>query len=72
MSFVIKLGSITNTQRAQKLLSENGISSRISRLSNPKAGDGCGYTLKANAKDRERIIHILSSSGIKILGVEEE
>ncbi|MBQ9530725.1 MAG: DUF3343 domain-containing protein [Eubacterium sp.] len=72
MSFVIKLGSITNTQRAQKILSKNGVATKISRLSNPKPSDGCGYVLKANSKDREKIIHILNNSGINILGVENE
>ena len=72
MSLIVKLGSITNTQRAQKLLSKDGISTKIARLSNPKSVDGCGYVLKANKKDRERIIHILSKSGINILGVEDE
>ena len=72
MSFVIKLGSITNAQRAQKLLSKEGISARVSRLSNPKSGDGCGYIIKAYNKDSEKIMHILSNEGINILGVEGE
>ncbi len=72
MSFVIKLGSITNAQRAHKLLLKDGIITKVSRLPNPKAGDGCGYVLKANVKDKTKIIHILDNSGINILGVEDE
>ena len=72
MSFVIKLGSITNAQNANKLLLKNGIVTKVSRLTNPKAGDGCGYILRAKSADREKIIHILNNSGINILGVENE
>ena len=71
MSLMIKLGSVTNAQRAQKKLSEKGYSSRLSRLQNPKSGDGCGYALKINSKDRERIVSLLENGGINILGVEE-
>ena len=71
MSLMIKLGSVTNAQRAQKKLSEKGYSSRLSRLQNPKSGDGCGYVLKTNSNDGEKIVRILENSGINILGVEE-
>jgi len=72
MYFSIKLGSITNAQRAQKELAKRGYVSRISRLSQPKAGDGCGYVLRVNAKEKNEVIHILHKSGINILGVESE
>ena len=71
MYFSIKLGSITNAQRAQKLLAQRGIVSRVSRLQSPKAGDGCGYVIRANVKDKYEIIHILDKDDINILGVEE-
>ena len=71
MSFMIKLGSITNAQRAQKILNKSGFVCRLSRLQNPKPGDGCGYILKVYNAGREKAIHILENSGINILGVEE-
>ena len=72
MYFTVKLGSVTNAQRAQKLLAKNGFVSRVSRLQNPKAGDGCGYVIRANERNRDEIIHILKKDGINILGVENE
>ena len=71
MSLTIKLGSITNAQRAQRALMKKGIVSRLSRLQNPKAGDGCGYVIKVDTNDKNKILHILEASGINILGVEE-
>ena len=53
-------------------IAKNGYSARVSRLSNPKAGDGCGYIVKADTKDKNEIIHILEKAGINILGVERE
>jgi hypothetical protein len=72
MYFSVKLGSVTNAQRAQKLLAKHGFVSRVSRLQNPKPGDGCGYVIRANEKDKYEIIHILKKEGINILGVEGE
>ena len=72
MYISIKLGSITNAQRAQRELAKRGFSFRVSRLSDPKAGDGCGYVLRVNAKEKNEVIHILKKSGINILGVESE
>ncbi|MBR3737117.1 MAG: DUF3343 domain-containing protein [Eubacterium sp.] len=71
MSLTIKLGSVTNAQRARKILSQNGYSSKLSRLSNPKSGDGCGYVLHINSSDSARILQILESSGIKVLGSDD-
>lgn len=67
---LIKLGSITNTQRAQKILMKSGYSPRISRLINPKKSDGCGYVLKLKNTDEKTVINILKNAGINILGVE--
>jgi hypothetical protein len=68
---MIKLGSITNAQRAHKILSNKGYVCRLSRLQNPKPGDGCGYILKVYNAGRDKAIHILENSGINILGVED-
>ena len=71
MSLIFKLGSVTNAQRAQRELLKHGYHARMSRLLNPKAGDGCGYIVKTDSTEKSKISHILESSGINILGVEE-
>ena len=71
MSLIFKLGSVTNAQRARRELLKHGYHTQLSRLLNPKAGDGCGYILKTDSSDKGKISHILESSGINILGVEE-
>lgn len=70
MSFQIKLGSITNAQRALRILRKKGYKPVLSRLQNPKVGDGCGYVIKMDNADQNKIIRILNNSGINILGVE--
>jgi len=72
MFFTVKLGSVTNAQRAQNLLAKHGIVSRVYRLQSPKTGDGCGYVIRANSSDKNEIIHILDKDGINILGVESQ
>lgn len=71
MSFQIKLGSVTNAQRAFNLLKKRGYKPLLSRLQNPKAGDGCGYVIKMNADDQNKVLWILQKSGIRVLGVED-
>ena len=71
MSLIIKLGSVTNAQRAQRELLKRGYHARLSRMLNPKAGDGCGYVVKTDSDDKYKITHILENAGINILGVEE-
>ena len=71
MYYLIKIGSITTAQRAHKLLLSKGYTVRITRLQNPKAGDGCGYALKINSNDKESIIQILKGAGVNVLGVED-
>ena len=69
MLYQIKLGSITNAQRAQKLLKGAGFQSYLMRIENPKKGDGCGYALKLNG-DAERATALLKAHRIRIYGVE--
>ncbi|MGN0532246.1 MAG: hypothetical protein ACI4IN_05580 [Eubacterium sp.] len=70
MYYTIKLGAITNAQRAQRLLRANGYKPTLSRIKNPQPGDGCGYMITVNAD--KNAIDILKNNGINVLGVEKE
>lgn len=70
MYYKIKLGAITNAQRAQRILRMNGYSPSISRIQNPGPGDGCGYIVSVSGD--KSVLDILRSNGIKILGVETD
>lgn len=67
MNLYIKVGSITNAQRAKSVLNKNSIKAYIQRLDNPAPGDGCGYVIRADnsGKNAEEI---LRRNGIRILG----
>lgn len=69
MYLYIKVGSITNAQRAKNVLNKNKIKASVKRLDNPKPGDGCGYVVKAEESNRN-IIEILEKNSIRVLGYE--
>lgn len=69
MNFEIKVGSITNAQRAMKLLKSKNYRPSLSRIENPQPSDGCGYVVKVAASN-DSIVGFLKKSGISILGVE--
>lgn len=71
MFVTIKVGSITNAQRAAKALRMRGYRPTVDRLSNPQTTDGCGYVIKVATDDKNKVIRILNSSGVHILGVED-
>ena len=71
MFLYIKIGSVTNAQRAVSVLKKNRIKSQIIRMDNPQPGDGCGYMLKLR-KEESGAVHILQNNGIRILGVVDE
>ncbi len=70
MSLYIKVGSITNAQRARAILQKNSVKASVQRIENPKPGDGCGYALRTENSNKNPV-RILESSGIRVLGVEE-
>lgn len=70
MFFAIKVGSITNAQRAKNVLRNKGYRPILSRNENPLPGDGCGYLIKVEADDESKVVRILENSGITVLGVE--
>ncbi len=71
MFYYIKIGSITNVQRARVILKRHGIKSTVERIDNPGPGDGCGYMLKISENNKEAA-DLLKNNGISILGVIDE
>ncbi len=67
-----KIGSVTNAQRGAKLLRNRGYKPIIHRIENPQPTDGCGYVIKLETGDEEKIYKILSQAGISVTGVERK
>lgn len=71
MYFAIKVGSVTNAQRAMRLLRSNGYRPILGRMEKPLPSDGCGYIIKLTANDKNAAVALLRNSGVTILGVED-
>lgn len=71
MQYKIKVGAITNAQRGARLLRYKGYKPTISRIENPKPGDGCGFVIIVNKSVLEDSLSLLKQNGIRIMGVEE-
>lgn len=71
MYYIVKVGSITNAQRGVRVLKAHGYRPMLNRLENPTKSDGCGYVIKVYS-DSDKVINILRSSGVTILGVDKE
>ena len=71
MFYYIKIGSITNVQRARVVLKRHSIKSTVERIENPGPGDGCGYMLKISENNKDAA-DLLRNNGISILGVIDE
>lgn len=69
MNLYIKVGSITNAQRAISVLRSKGFKPILKRIENPSPGDGCGYALEVYSAD-ESVIKELENAKINILGVD--
>ncbi len=69
MRFDIKVGSVTNAQRANRLLRSKGVKASFHRMDNPLPQDGCGYAVSVN--DKSTALDILQKANIKVLGVEQ-
>ncbi len=72
MILYIKVGSITNAQRAKSVLMKYSVKAEVKRAEQIKQGDGCGYMIKVYDSDENKVINILSNNGIKTLGVETQ
>ena len=70
MTFYIMVGSITNAQRSQRALKQQGYKSLIKKLENPSPQDGCGYVVVVNTYTEEPL-QILINEGIQIRGVDK-
>lgn len=70
MTFYIKVGSITNAQRSQRALKQQGYKSLIKKLENPSPQDGCGYVVVVNTYT-EQPLQIIINEGIQIRGVDK-
>ena len=64
----IKVGSITNAQRAKRELIENGFSAKISRSQKIKKGEGCGYSILTDC-EKQNALRLLKKAGIRIISV---
>lgn len=71
MSYYIKVGSITNAQRARSFLHSASVKAQIRKLPNPKPGDGCGYVLLVDEQDLQRSLSRLERAGIRVLGAQK-
>ncbi len=69
MNLYIKVGSITNAQRGQRILRSKGYKAQIKKIENPSKTDGCGYALEVSSDD-DTPVKILEKNKIKIRGVE--
>lgn len=65
----IKVGSITNAQRGQRLLRSKGYKSQIRKTEKPSNTDGCGYELIVKANS-DTPVDILEENGIVVRGVD--
>lgn len=69
MNLYIKVGSITNAQRARNILQKKSVKAYVQRIENPAPGDGCGYAVRVES-DSKNAVPILEKNGIKVLGVD--
>lgn len=71
MTLYIKVGSITNAQRAQRALRMHGYKSQIKKIENPSREEGCGYVVGV-ATYSDEPVDILIKEGIQIRGVDRQ
>lgn len=69
MILYIKVGSITNAQRGQRLLRSQGYKTQIKKVENPSPSDGCGYALHVTAENKEPL-KILRENSINVSEAE--
>ncbi len=72
MKKVIVLSSVTYALKAQELLKNNGIFSKITRSKAVRSVRGCGYGVSVDSALSEKTESLLISSGIPIIGSIDE
>ncbi|MBQ9229410.1 MAG: DUF3343 domain-containing protein [Eubacterium sp.] len=70
MLYRLRLGSITNAQRAKRVLLENGYHAYITRVENPTANDGCGYAVRLHCDSMDGVTRLLKEAGIRLIGAD--
>ena len=68
--YSFRVNTITNAQRAVKMLKRIGVACKIGRIRNPKKSDGCGYTVDLLSDNIDEIRDYLISNGININGID--
>ncbi len=68
MKYLIKVGSITNAQRANAVLFSRGYRSAVRKLEKPSQEDGCGWAVEVQSNNGAPV-NILTQSGITVRGV---
>ncbi len=61
---VCVIGSVTQTMRAQKLLSAKGIRTDLIKADAEQTGDGCAYALSYSCMQNDTVRVILQNAGI--------
>lgn len=72
MKKVIVLSSITYALKAQELLKNNGIYTKITRSRAVKSVRGCGYGVAVSESIYDKANAVIVSAGIPIVGSTEE
>lgn len=72
MIYQFRLGSVTNAQRAKKVLLQKGIHAYMLRIAAPSKEDGCGYAVRVQCSEPAYITELLSDAGIRVIGVDRE
>ena len=65
----IALRSLTHSIKAQRLLGEYGIDSRVIKPDAKKTEKGCGYGVAVAIRDEARARKILEENGIPVAGI---
>lgn len=63
--YVYQIGSVTHAMRAQRLLGESGINSKVVKTSDHKNNKGCSYGIEFDAGMRRYADKILSDNNIR-------
>ncbi len=72
MKKVIVLSSVTYALKAQELLKNDGIYSKLTRSRSVRNIRGCGYGIAVDVSNAEKAEAILRSAGIPIIGSTQE
>ncbi|MBO5305123.1 MAG: DUF3343 domain-containing protein [Clostridia bacterium] len=60
------IGSLTHAMKGQKLLTGEGISSRIVKLDSKKTRRGCAYGIEFSCDEQRRVRSVLGASHLPV------